>query len=124
MPTITAINNDDDLDAATARIGQLLRSEEGSSEYAELQALTALVIAYEDIHYPIPAPSPLGAIECRMEDLSLSETDLIPCIGSRKKVAEVLAGEREITPEMAESLHQLLSIEIDVLLQDPATPRG
>ena len=124
MPTITAINNDDDLDAATARIGQLLRSEEGSSEYAELQALTALVIAYEDIHYPIPAPSPLGAIECRMEDLSLSETDLIPCIGSREDVDDVLAGEREITPAMAEALHQLLGIELDDLLQNPAARTG
>jgi HTH-type transcriptional regulator/antitoxin HigA len=124
MPTITAINNDDDLDSATERIGQLLRSEEGSSEYEELQALTALVIAYEDIHYPIPAPSPLGRIEGRMDALGLSEDDLIPCIGSREDVDDVLTGRREITPEMAEALHQLLGIDLDLLLQEPAAPRG
>ena len=124
MPTIKAINNDDDLDAATARIGQLLRSEEGSPEYEELQALSALVIAYEDIHYPISNPTPLGAIECRMEDLSLSETDLIPCIGSREMVAEVLADQRPITPAMAEALSQLLGIDVGELLQEPATRQG
>ncbi len=123
MPTITAINNDDDLDAATERIGQLLRSEEGSSEYEELQALTALVIAYEDIHYPIPAPSPLGRLEGRMDALGLSEEDLIPCIGSQEEVAEVLAGQSAITPAMAESLHQLLGIDPELLLQEPAAPR-
>ena len=124
MPTIEAINNDDDLDAATARIGQLLRSEEGSPEYEELQALSALVIAYEDIHYPISNPTPLGAIECRMEDLSLSETDLIPCIGSREMVAEVLADQRPITPAMAEALSQLLGIDVGELLQEPAARQG
>ena len=124
MPTITAINNDDDLDAATARIGQLLRSEEGSPEYEELQALSALVIAYEDIHYPISDPTPAGVVQGRLDALGLEEDCLIPCIGSREMVAEVLADQRPITPAIAEALSQLLGIDVGELLQEPAARQG
>ena len=124
MPTIKAINNDDDLDAATARIGQLLRSEEGSPEYEELQALSALVIAYEDIHYPISDPTPAGVVQGRLDALGLEEDCLIPCIGSREMVAEVLADQRPITPAMAEALSQLLGIDVGELLQEPAARQG
>ena len=124
MPPITAINNDDDLDAATARIGQLLRSEEGSPEYEELQALSALVIAYEDIHYPISDPTPAGVVQGRLDALGLEEDCLIPCIGSREMVAEVLADQRPITPAMAEALSQLLGIDVGELLQEPAARQG
>ena len=124
MPIIKAINNDDDLDAATARIGQLLRSEEGSPEYEELQALSALVIAYEDIHYPISDPTPAGVVQGRLDALGLEEDYLIPCIGSREMVAEVLADQRPITPAMAEALSQLLGIDVGELLQEPAARQG
>ena len=124
MLKIEAIQNDADLDAALERIGELLGCVEGSPEYEELDALSELVIAYEAIHYPILAPSPNEAIECRMEDLGLSKKDLIPCIGSREDVDDILTGRREITPAMAESLHQLLGIDTELLLQEPAAPRG
>ena len=116
MTRIIAINDDADLDAALERIGELLRYPEGSPESDELDELSELVIAYEAIHYPIPAPTPVGAIKCRMEDLSLGKDDLIPLMGSREAVDQVLTGERAITPAMAQELHQLLGIDLELLL--------
>ena len=124
MLKIEAIQNDADLESALERIGELLGCVEGSPEYEELGVLSELVIAYEAIHYPIPAPSPTEAIACRMEDLGLSEDDLIPCIGSREAVDDILSGQREITSEMAEALHQLLGIDAGLLQQELAPPRG
>ena len=124
MTRINAINDDADLDAALERIGELLRYPEGSPESDELDELSELVIAYEAIHYPIPAPAPVGAIKCRMEDLSLGKDDLIPLMGSREAVDQVLTGERAITPAMAQELHQLLGIDLELLLGEAATRQG
>ena len=121
MPQITAINDDDDLDAALERIGELLRFfEEDTPEAAELDALSKLVREYEAIHYPIGPPTPAGAIHARLEDLALSGEDLIPILGRREVVDEVLAGRCAIPPAAADALQQLLGIDREVLLQRPA----
>ena len=64
-------------------------------------------------------PSPLAAIEFRMEQSNLRPRDLIPFIGSRAKVSEVLSGKRAITMSMARALHQHLGIPAEVLLREP-----
>lgn len=124
MPKVTEIQNEAELDAALERIGVLLRSKEGTPEFEELQTLTELVIAYEAIHYPIPAPTPAGIVQGRMDALGLFEDDLIPCLGSREAVDAVLAGRYEITPPMAEALSQLLRIDVADLLPTPAPMSG
>ena len=50
--------------------------------------------------------------------------DLIPIIGSRSKVSEVLSGKREITMSMARALHKHLGISAETLLQEPVASRG
>ena len=124
MASVQPILAEQDYARALARIYELFHAEPGTPESDEMDALCDLVEAYEAIHYPIPAPSPTEAIECRIEDLGLSKNDLIPCIGSREDVTDVLAGQREITPEIAQALHQLLGIDTELLLQEPAAPRG
>jgi HTH-type transcriptional regulator/antitoxin HigA len=64
-------------------------------------------------------PSPLAAIEFRMEQGKLTQRDLVPFIGSRAKVSEVLSGKRAITMPMARALHEHLGIPADVLLREP-----
>jgi HTH-type transcriptional regulator/antitoxin HigA len=44
---------------------------------------------------------------------------LIPFIGTRAKVSEVLSGKRPLTMQMARALHANLGIPADVLLQQP-----
>lgn len=54
-----------------------------------------------------------------MEQQELSQRDLIPFIGSRSKVSEVLSGKRSLSLQMIRNLHQGLGIPADVLLQKP-----
>jgi len=54
-----------------------------------------------------------------MEQAGLAARDLIPFIGSRAKVSEVLSGKRPLTMQMARALHSNLGIPADVLLQQP-----
>jgi HTH-type transcriptional regulator/antitoxin HigA len=94
-------------------------AEGGTPEGEELDVLTDLVELYEAKHVPMGFPSPLGAIRFRMEQSGLSPRDLVPFMGSRAKVSEVLSGKRPLTMQMARALHANLGIPADVLLQQP-----
>jgi HTH-type transcriptional regulator / antitoxin HigA len=119
MNRIRAIRTETDYEAAMARIDELMDAEAGTSEGEELDVLTDLVELYEAKHVPMGFPSPLGAIRFRMEQSGLSPRDLIPFMGSRAKVSEVLSGKRPLTMQMARALHANLGIPADVLLQQP-----
>lgn len=121
MSNIKPIRTDEDLSAALARIEEIFQAEPGTPEDDELGVLFDLVEHYEDKHYPIGPPSdPIVAIEFVMEQRELNQSDLIPLIGSRRKVAEVLSGKRDITMPMARALHKHLGIPAETLLQEPA----
>jgi HTH-type transcriptional regulator / antitoxin HigA len=119
MTKIRAIRTEADYEAALARIESLMDAEVGTPEGEELDVLTDLVELYEARHMPIGYPTAIGAIQFRMEQAGLSPRDLIPFIGSRAKVSEVLAGKRPLTMQMARALHANLGIPADVLLQKP-----
>ena len=115
---IKPIRTEKDYEVALARIDALMDSEPGSAEFDELDVLADLVGLYESKCEPMGYPSPVAAIEFRMEQGKLSPRDLIPFIGSRAKVSEVLSGKRAITMPMARALHEHLGIPADVLLRE------
>ena len=121
MTRAKSIETKQEYEAALARLYELFHAEPGTPEGDEFEVLANLVEAYEVIHYPIPEPTPAGIVQGRLDALGLTEDDLVPCLGSREMVDEILAGQRDITPEMAESLHQFLGIPVEDLLPE-ATP--
>ena len=123
MADIEPIRTEADHETALARIDELMDAEPGSPEGRELDVLVDLVDLYESRHEPMGYPDPVAAIEFRMEQADLSPRDLIPFIGSRAKVSEVLAGKRAITMPMARALHEHLGIPADVLLRRPDATR-
>ena len=78
-----------------ARIDEIFDAEEGTPEDLELEALVEQVKAYEARTVERDFPDPISAIKFRMEQAGLTQRDLIPLIGSRAKVSEVLSGKRE-----------------------------
>src|SRR5205823_1666790 len=77
---------------------------------------------YEEKHVPMGFPTPVAAIEFRVEQAGLAPRDLVPYIGSRAKVSEVLSGKRALTMRMARALHEHLGIPAEVLLQQADEP--
>ena len=118
------IRTEKDCAAALARIDALMDARPGSAEFDELDVLADLVELYESKHEPIGYPGSVAAIEFRMEQENLSPRDLIPFLGSRAKVSEVLSGKRAITMPMARALHEHLGIPADVLLSEPGVAPG
>jgi HTH-type transcriptional regulator/antitoxin HigA len=113
------IRNEADYEASLARIDELVAAELGTSEGDELDLLVMLVEQYEKEVYPIGLPDPIEAIRFRMEQMGLKQKDLIPFIGSRSKVSEVLSGQRPLSVSMMRKLHEGLGIPAEVLLKDP-----
>ena len=119
MGMIKPIRTEADYEAALARIDALMDAEPGTPEGEELDVLVDLVEHYEEKHVPMGYPSAVAAIEFRLEQAGLTQRDLVPFIGSRAKVSEVLSGKRRITMPMARALHEHLGIPAEVLLQEP-----
>lgn len=116
---IKPIRSDEDYQVALKRIESLMAVEEGTPESDELEVLSTLVELYEEQHFPIAWPDPVEAIRFRMEQAGLSARDLVPFIGSRAKVSEVLSGKRSLTLQMIRALHEHLNIPAEVLLHQP-----
>ena len=120
MVSVKPIRTEGDYEAALARFSEIFQAPIGTPEGDERDILADLVEHYEDIHYPIPTPSPVAAIEFMMDQRGMTRRDLIPFIGSASKVSEVLSGKRDITMAIARALHKHLGIPAEVLLQDPS----
>jgi HTH-type transcriptional regulator/antitoxin HigA len=118
------IKTEDEYHVALARIEHLMDAEPDTPECDELELLSTLVELYEDEHYPINFPDPISAIQFRMEQLGFTPQNLMPFIGSRSRVSEILNHKRPLTLRMIRSLHQGLGIPAEILLQDVGRSRG
>jgi HTH-type transcriptional regulator/antitoxin HigA len=83
-----------------------------------------LVEAYERQHYPIDFPDPIEAIKFRMEQQGLTVEDLVPVIGRKNRVYEILAGKRPLTLRMIEGLHSSFSIPAESLIKHSTHRNG
>lgn len=114
---IRPIKTEADYQAALKDIEGLMSAEAGSPQGDRLDVLVTLVEAYERAHYPIDFPDPIEAIKFRMEQQGLSIDDLIPVIGRKNRVYEILARKRPLTLRMIEGLHETFSIPAESLLK-------
>jgi HTH-type transcriptional regulator/antitoxin HigA len=119
MFNLTAIKSDEDYEKVIAEIEKLidLDPQTGSAEANQLELLTLVANAHEAKAFPSTIPDPVDAIRFRMEQQGLSPRDLIPYIGSRSKVSEVLGRKRPLTLTMVRSLHDRLHIPAKALIQ-------
>ena len=90
----------------------------GTEDGDRLELLTFLISKYEEECFPLEMPEPIEAIRFRMEQQGLTHRDLIPYIGSRSKVSEVLRGKRPLSLKMIRALNKELGIPAEVLLRE------
>lgn len=107
---------------ALKMIDELFDVKPHTKEADDLELLSALVELYEERTFPIESPSPLEAIRFRMEQMNLAQKDLIPYIGNKSKVSEVLSGKRPLSLTMIRKLSVGLGIPADVLIQPYEIP--
>jgi len=97
----------------------LMTAKRGTPQGDRLDVLVTLVEAWEAKHYPLDLPDPVAAIEYHMEQQGLKPRDLVPYIGSRNRVYEVLNRRRPLTLRMVWRLHKGLGIPAESLIKLP-----
>lgn len=117
---IKVIKTDEDLAIALKEIERLIDidPDPGTPEAEQLEILTILVQDYEHKKVFNLDVDPVEAIVFRMEQQNLSQRDLVPFIGSRSKVSEILSRKRSLTLSMIKALHNGLGIPAESLLQE------
>jgi HTH-type transcriptional regulator/antitoxin HigA len=115
---IYPVNSEQAYDEAVERIETLWGAESGTPEGNELDVLLTLVSVYEKEKHPVPPPTPIEAINFIMEQKGMKQADMVPYIGSRSKVSEVLRGKRKLSISMIRSLHTHLNIPADILITE------
>lgn len=90
-----------------------------SPEAEKLEVLSLVIADYEKKNFFFDVPDPISAIEFRMEEQGLRQRDLIPILGSRSRVSEILSRKRPLTLPMIRALSENLGIPTDVLIRSP-----
>lgn len=95
----------------------LMTAKRNTPEGDRLDVLVTLVEAWEAKHYPLDLPDPVAAIRHHMEQNELVPKDLVPYIGSRGRVYEILNHKRPLSLRMIWRLHQGLGIPAESLIK-------
>lgn len=111
------IKTEEDYEEALAKIDELWEAEPETPEGDLLDLLTTLVEAYEEKHHPILPPDPVEAILHLMESQGLKRRDLIPYLGSRARVSEVINRKRPLSLNMIRKLQAGLGISAEILVR-------
>lgn len=118
MIDVKLIKTPEEHEKVLKRIEELFDAEPDTPEGDELELLVTLLELYEKEKYPISSPDPISAIKFRMEQQGLKNKDIIPYIGSKSKVSEVLSGKRALSLNMIRKLNEGLGIPAEVLIQE------
>ena len=114
---IQLIKNEEDYNRALKRLEVIFDASTGTTESDEADVLGLLIDEYEKQNYPIEAPDPIEAIKIRMEEMKLKQSDLIPEIGGKSRVSEIL-NKKKLTIEMIRNLAVRLNLSANLLIRD------
>ncbi len=121
---IRPIHNEVDYEKALERVDELMTCNPalGTPESDELEVLALLIEKYEEKAWAIDEPDPIEAIKVRMEQMHLKQKDLVPYIGNKSKVSEVLNRKVGLSLSMIYNLAKGLHLPLEVLVQPQKHP--
>jgi HTH-type transcriptional regulator/antitoxin HigA len=120
------IKNDHELDGALEEFDVLMDLGRNRTGYQDDRYhLLALVIEhYESQKYSRVKVDPVRIIKFAMDQHDLRQRDLIPYLGSKSRVSEVLNRKRKLTLKMMRKLHEGLGIPLEILVRDYELENG
>lgn len=94
-----------------------MTAKRNTPEGDRLDLLATLVKASEAKHYPLDEPDPIAAIRYHMDQHGLAAKDLVPFVGSRRRVYDVLNRKRMLSLKMIWKLRKGLGILAESLIK-------
>lgn len=103
-------------DAQAVIDGLLAKGKLSVGEEMYLDALSDLVAAYEDTHYPIEPASDADMLRHLMEAKGITQAELHRDTGlAKSSVSEVLAGRKSFSRQMIRKLADYFKVDVSVL---------
>ena len=114
---IKPIKTEADYSVALQTVEKLMDAKPDTPEGDKLDVLVTLIEVYEEKHHPILPPEPVEAIIHQMESQGLTRKDLIPLLGSKARVSEILNKKRSLSINMIRKLQKGLGISAEILIK-------
>ncbi len=115
---ILPIKSEKDYKNALNRLYELFEAKNGTKKSDEADILSILINDYEQKYHFIDAPDPIEAIKIRMEEMNIKQIDLVPAIGGKSSVSEILNKKRKLTIDMIRNLANVLNLSPRLLITD------
>ncbi|MBN9673730.1 ImmA/IrrE family metallo-endopeptidase [Roseibium aggregatum] len=112
---IRPIRTEKDYQAALKLAASLFGSDD-QNDRDELEVLQAVIESWERSQHAIEAATPAEAIRFRMAQAGIAPRDLMPYLGSKSRVSEILSGVRQPTVDQIRALHFHLGIPVASLV--------
>ncbi|MGB3585384.1 MAG: helix-turn-helix domain-containing protein, partial [Tunicatimonas sp.] len=65
-------------------------------------------------HYPTPTIDPVDAIQVALEERGMIQQDLVPTVGPKSRVSEIMNRKRKPTVNEIKALHEYLNIPLEI----------
>jgi HTH-type transcriptional regulator/antitoxin HigA len=112
---VIVIQNARDVKAAQALVARLGASRK-PADVARLRAQALILRAYEAERWPSAPVAVADLIRYAMDQHGLAPADMVPILGTRSRVSEVLHGKRPLTIGMIRRLHERLGLPVSLLI--------
>lgn len=116
---VRAIENEEEYDHMVAAVEHLMDKGEdrlSPEESALLETMAILIQAYDDRYHPLPPVAPNQMLAYLMETSGRAAKDLLPVLGTRGRVSEVLSGKRSISKEQAKKPAAVFKVAVDLFI--------
>ena len=108
---LTSIRNENELDAAQAVMDALLREDLDAGGQAYLDALSDLVIVYEQEHHAVAPLSPHELLAHMFEERGMSQAELARSAGLAKAtVSDLATGKRPFTVNQMQAVANIFGL--------------
>jgi len=114
---LTSIRDDEHLDRVIARVDALLDQDTPSAgDELYLNVLSDLIALYESTHVTLPRVSGVDILRHLMEAHDLEQKDLVPLLGNKSTVSEVLSGKRRFAITHTKQFSRFFQVPADVFI--------
>ena len=113
------IETEEEYKRMLARFERLMDKDDDSISPEEgrlLKLLAMLLEDYEDRNIPLPPIKPGKIVRHLLTEKGLRQRDLVPVIGSRSRVSEMIAGNRSISKSQAKKLAGFFHVPVELFI--------
>jgi len=112
------IETDEEFDRMATLLEELTIPERELTpeEDALASLIEKLVVDYDDRYYAIPDAKPHKMVQFLMEQRGLKQADLVPVLGSRAQVSDLVNGKRGISKAQAKKLAEYFKVSAELFI--------